>query len=292
MKTHLDCVPCFFRQALHAARLATEDEEKQKAVLLEVARELLDFDFNATPVEMGRKIHKFIRKITDNRDPYAEIKRYYNELARKMLPALKEIVQKSDDKLEKAIRIAVAGNIIDLGALTEFNIDDSLNHALNFDFAIFDYELFRERLETTDDVLYIGDNAGEICFDKVLVDVLTSMGKNVRFVVRGQPIINDVTIEDAIFCGIDRNAEIVDSGSDAPGTILKYCRAEFVELFRQSRLIIAKGMGNYETLSGEPYPIFFILKAKCPVVAKELGVNVGDIVLEASKWLRRHEVDH
>lgn len=289
MKTYLDCIPCFFRQALHAARLATDDPVKQREVLNRVAIEVPRFPLDATPVEMGRIIHRTIKEVTGNPDPYADIKRHYNELALRMLPQLRRIVSESRNKLETALRIAVAGNIIDLGALTEFNIEESLEHALSFDFAIFDFDPFLSLLERTDRILYIGDNAGEICFDLVLVEILSEMGKKVQFAVRGVPIINDVTVEDARFCGMDRIAEIVDSGSDAPGTILKYCKPEFVELFRNSKLIIAKGMGNYETLSDEEAPIFFLLKAKCPVVAGELGVKVGDIVFEASKWLRKND---
>ncbi len=286
MKTHLECIPCFFRQALYAARLATDDEEKQKAILLKVARELQNFSFDSTPIEMGRIIHRYIKEITGNVDPYRKLKMEYNELALNMLPQLREIVNEADDKLERALRVAVAGNIIDFGALTEFNLEDSIHHALNFDFAIFDYELFKEKLSETDTVIYIGDNAGEICFDRVLIEVLNSMGKRVKFAVRGIPIINDVTVEDAEHCGIHEVADVINSGSDAPGTILKYCNDEFVREFFNSNLIIAKGMGNYETLSDEKAPIFFLLKAKCPVVARELGVSVGDIVLEAARWLR------
>ncbi len=286
MKTYLDCIPCFFRQALHAARLATDDPVKQRKVLDRVAIEVPRFPLDATPVEMGRVIHRYIKEVTGNPDPYRELKHHYNQIGMKMLPELRAEVASASDKMEKALRIAVAGNIIDLGALTDFNIEESIHHALNFDFAIFDYELFKKLLDETDTVLYIGDNAGEICFDRVLIEVLVEMGKVVQFAVRGEPIINDATVEDARFCGLDEICEVVDSGSDAPGIILKYCRPEFVELFRKSKLIIAKGMGNYETLSDEEAPIFFLLKAKCPVVAGELGVAVGDIVLEASRWLK------
>ena len=105
------------------------------------------------------------------------------------------------------------------------------------------------------------------------------IGKQVIYVVRGKPIINDALIEDAIFCGINKLAKVISSGSDAPGTILKYCSPEFMELYQEAELIISKGQGNYESLSEEDKSIFFLFKAKCPVIAEDVGCDVGDMVL-------------
>ena len=280
MKTYLDCFPCFMRQALFAARISTNDVRLQREVLNRVAEELTRFPLDATPVEMGEKIHAIVKEITGNKDPYKEEKRKYNEIAMNMLPRLREIVSKSSDRLLSAIRIAIAGNIIDFGSLTDFNIEDSLEHALSVDFAIFDYDEFRSLLNTAHEVMYIGDNAGEICFDRVLVEELNRMGKKVYFITREEPVINDITLEDARFCKLHEIAEVMSSGSTAPGTIIKHTKKEFRDLFNSVPMIIAKGQGNYETLSGEKRPIFFLLKVKCPVVARDIGANNMDIVLK------------
>ncbi|HEC92753.1 MAG TPA: DUF89 family protein, partial [Candidatus Atribacteria bacterium] len=128
--------------------------------------------------------------------------------------------------------------------------------------------------------IYLADNAGEVVFDRLLIEELVEeLGKEVIYVVRGKPIINDALIEDALFCGINKVAKITSSGSDAPGTILQHCSLEFIKLYQDADLIISKGQGNYESLSEEDRPIFFLFKAKCPVIARDVGCNVGDMVL-------------
>ncbi len=280
MKTYLDCFPCFMRQALFAARISTDDVKLQRKVLDRVAEELKKFPLDATPVEMGERIHGIVKKVTGNIDPYREEKRKYNELGMKMLPELRKLVNEADDPLLMAIRIAIAGNIIDFGSLSEFDVGESLKQALSQDFAIFDYEKFKEVLEDAKEIMYIGDNAGEICFDRVLVEVLNNMKKKVYFITREEPVINDITIDDAEFCGLSEVANVMSSGSTAPGTIIKHTTSEFRQLFYEVPMIIAKGQGNYETLSDEKRPIFFLLKVKCPVVAKDIGAKNMDIVLK------------
>ncbi len=268
------------RQALFAAKISTDDVMLQRKVLNRVAEELTRFPLDATPVEMGEKIHAIVKEITGNKDPYKDEKRKYNEIAINMLPRLREIVNESSDRLLSAIRIAIAGNIIDFGSLTDFNIENSLEHALNVDFAIFDYDEFRSLLNSAREVMYIGDNAGEVCFDRVLVEELNRMGKKVYFITREEPVINDITLEDAYFCRLHEIAKVMSSGSTAPGTIIKHTNKEFKDLFYRVPMIISKGQGNYETLSNEKRPIFFLLKVKCSVVARDIGAGKMDIVLK------------
>jgi uncharacterized protein with ATP-grasp and redox domains len=151
---------------------------------------------------------------------------------------------------------------------------------LHQEFAVFDYELFKQELNKAKEILYIGDNAGEAVFDKILIKEL---GKPVTFVVREIPVINDITFKEAKQIGIDKIAKIISSGSTAPGTILKSCNDDFLEKFENADMIISKGQGNYEGLSGIKKPIFFLLKAKCPVIAKNIGVKENDIILKGKK---------
>lgn len=278
MKTYLDCFPCFLKQALRAGRIATDDEKKIKKVLDEVGMMLKEIPLESTPPESGRLIYHKVAEITGNLDPYKEIKRQSTQNALSLYPFLKEQVEKSKDRLLAAIRIAIAGNVIDFGANWDFDVEEETKEALNRDFAICDYDRFKCRLNEAHEVLYIGDNAGECVFDRILIE---EMKKPVIFVVRGVPIINDATYEDAVEAGIDQVATIVSSGTDAPGTILKICSEEFREIYYKSNFIISKGQGNYETLSNERSPIFFLLKTKCRVIADDIGVAKGDIILKA-----------
>jgi len=257
--------------------MATNDERKIKELLDEVGMMLKDIPLESTPPETGRLIQRKIREIIGNSDPYKDIKRENTRESLRLYPHLKREVEKSNDRLLTAIRIAIAGNVIDMGPNKSFNIEEDLDEILRRDFAICDYDRFKQRLVKTDDILYIGDNAGESVFDRVLIE---EMGKSVTYVVRGIPVINDVTYQDAIEAGLDKVATILSSGTDAAGTVLETCSVEFREIYSNSRFIISKGQGNYEALSEEKHPIFFLLKAKCRVIADDIGVNEDDIILK------------
>jgi uncharacterized protein with ATP-grasp and redox domains len=266
-------------QALRAGRIATHDEKKIKKLLDEVGKMLSSIPLESTPPESGRVIYQKVSEITGIPDPYKEIKKESTEKALTLYPSLKNEIEKEKDRLLTAIRIAIAGNVIDFGANSNFNLEQEIDQILRKDFAICDYEKFKAQLNESNEILYIGDNAGECVFDRVLIE---EMKKPVTYVVRDVPIINDATYEDAIQAGIDKVATIISSGTDAPGTILGTCNAEFKKIYSNSKFIISKGQGNYEALSNERGPIFFLLKLKCHVIANDIGVDMGDIVLKNS----------
>ncbi|MCD4796067.1 MAG: ARMT1-like domain-containing protein, partial [Candidatus Cloacimonetes bacterium] len=264
MKTYLDCLPCFMNQALRAGRIATKDEHKIKQLLDEVGTLIQEIPMENTPPETGALIYKKVSEITGNYDPYKKIKTKNIEHALHLYPNLKQKVKESEDSLLTAIRLAVAGNVIDLGIDKEFDIVKDVEIILHQEFSVFDYELFKRELNKAKEILYIGDNSGEAVFDKILIEEL---GKPVTFVVREIPVINDVTFKEAKQIGIDKIAKVISSGTTAPGTILKNCNDDFLEKFKDADMIISKGQGNYEGLSGIDRSIFFLLKAKCPVIA-------------------------
>ena len=277
MRTYLDCIPCFFNQALRAGRIATGDETKLKKLLDEIGTMLSDIPLESTPPETGMLIYKKVREITGEFDPYKELKRESTEKALALYDSLKHKVEKSNDRLLTAIRIAIAGNVIDFGVNRNFDIEEEIDMVLKQDFAIFDYDKFKHYSDKTNEILYIGDNAGESVFDRILIE---EMKKPTIYVVRAMPVINDVTYEDAVQAGIDKVASILSSGTSAPGTVLETCNAKFKEIYKKSEFVISKGQGNYEGLSDENHPVFFLLKAKCRVIANDIGVNEGDIVLK------------
>lgn len=279
MRTYLDCIPCFFKQALKAAKIAGADKNTQKKVLDELSKLIPKLSLGATPPEMGRIVYQLVGNLTKNNDPFKEIKKNSNEFALNLYPELKKKIARSEDRILTAIRLAIAGNVIDYGAPNPFDIEEEIENCLKKDFAIFDYPEFKQALDNAKSVLYLGDNAGEIVFDKILIEELK---KETIYAVRDKPIINDVLIEDAYDCGIDKVAKIISNGSDAPGTILNLCSPEFLEVYNKAPLIISKGQGNFETLSEAKKPIFFLIKVKCPVIAKDLGCKVNDIILKSN----------
>ncbi len=267
--------------------MATSDMGVQRDVLREASALLASLPAEATPIEMGMRIHEVIRQRTGSLDPYRRVKRESNRHALSLYPRLKEYVAGSDDPLRAAVTLAAIGNVIDFGANPHFDLERSLEEGMNKGLAGSEFPLLARRLGEVGHVLYIGDNAGEIVLDKLLVERMSSLGIKVTFVVREAPILNDATLEDAREVGMDRVAEVVSSGVVGPGTLLRHTTPEFLDLFNRAEFVLAKGQGNYEGLSDEPRPVFFLLMAKCPVVARDLGVEVGDLVLRSPEMNRR-----
>ena len=280
MKIYLDCIPCFVRQALDSARLATDDEQIHEKVVREVLRLVADLDMSQNPPAIGQKIHRLIRSIVGSDDPYYKVKKQFNSLALKLYHDLRNQIISSKDPLETAIRLAIAGNIIDFGvksSLSELEVRNTVNDSLTANLDPEQIQKFKDAVSQAEEILYLADNAGEIVFDHLLIEQLPI--DKITVVVKGSPVINDATIEDANVVGLDRIVEVIDNGSDGPGTILQTCSQVFLDRFEKADLIIAKGQGNYETLSGIDKNIFFLLKVKCPVIAKDIGYSVGEMIL-------------
>ncbi|MFW6123638.1 MAG: damage-control phosphatase ARMT1 family protein [Acidobacteriota bacterium] len=285
MKAYLDCYPCFFIQTLRTMRLITSDEKEIWRVLKEVSSFLPQLSFDSTPPEIGREVYRIISEITGIKDPYQEIKKACTQKALDFYPEVKEKVRKADNPLMTALRAAIAGNIIDFGANREFDIEKDLEKIFTQDFAINHFHEFNKMIQTSNRIVYLADNAGETVFDRILIE---EIDVPVIYAVRDKPVINDAVKEDAVDAGLDRIAEIMSSGSDAPGTVLNYCSKEFIDILDKAPMIISKGQGNYEALSELQKPIFFLLKAKCPVIAGDIGVPEGSIILMESSIYSNH----
>ncbi|MBN1257591.1 MAG: DUF89 family protein [Planctomycetes bacterium] len=280
MKTFLDCVPCFLRQTLAASRMATDNLETQEKILREVLTMAAGLSFSRTPVHMGRDIHRVIKKFSGNADPYWAAKQHFNDEVLKLYPELKQKVKASDHPFATAVRLAIAGNIIDLGikmTKDDINLQETIADTLAQPFAINRLAELENAIKTARSIMYLGDNAGEIVFDRILIEELPR--DKIIFAVKSLPIINDATLEDAREVGLTEIVKVIENGSDAPGTILEDCTEEFQKLFAQADLVIAKGQGNYETLNDvKRANVFFLLKAKCPVLARDLGCEIGSII--------------
>jgi hypothetical protein len=275
MKIYYDCIPCFIRQALDAVRFATADLDIQASVLQKVLAAAGKMDLKQSPPQMGRFIHRLVRELSGNKDPYKSVKTESNQYALNLYPSLKKQVENAVNPMETAIRLAIAGNIIDFGisgAISRDVIDDTITRSLS-EFHYGNMDFFLQKSVSAGSILYIGDNAGEIVFDRLLVEQLS--GAVNTYAVRGGPVINDATFEDAEESGMTDIVDVIDNGSDAPGTILADCSGFFQQAFENADLVIAKGQGNYETLSDTDKPIVFLLRAKCPVIARHIGCEMG-----------------
>ncbi len=288
MRVYLDCFPCFLRQTLAAARFVTDDEATHAQVVDQVLGLLRGTNARQTPPAIGQQIHRLIRQTTGNPDPYRQKKQSSNRLALRLYPQLKDEIRGSATPLETAVRLAIAGNVIDFGichSLDAVALPEAIENALADEWNADLLDEFAQAVNDARDILFIGDNAGEIVFDRLLIEELPH--EKMTYVVKGSPVINDATREDAEVAGLTNLVEIIDNGSDAPGTILDDCSVEFRRRFEQSDLIVAKGQANYESLSGIEKDMFFVLKAKCPVLAADLGCDIAQMILRRSHMTGR-----
>ncbi|MEA1996173.1 MAG: ARMT1-like domain-containing protein, partial [Gemmatimonadota bacterium] len=268
MKTYLDCLPCFIRQSLEAARLVSDDPEFHEKILRRALAMSSEMDYTQPPPSMARDIHRFIRKLSGVNDPYHMDKASSNDFILSLLPGFQAEVHESGDPFETALRFAVAGNVIDFGVkadLTKSEILSTLDQARTAELDRDTIECFKKSLMDARSVLYIGDNAGEVVFDCLFIETIQEVlgPVNLTFVVRGAPVLNDITMDDALQVGIDKTAtRVISNGCDTPGTLLTDCSEEFLEYLEKADVVISKGQGNYETLSELTQETYFLLKAK------------------------------
>jgi uncharacterized protein with ATP-grasp and redox domains len=210
------------------------------------------------------------------------LKREYNQVVKELYPGMKRKVGGCSDKFACAIRLAIAGNIIDFGPSHHFELMKTIDQVLNKKPAIDDTPSLKEDMGKASLILYLGDNTGETFFDRLLIEQMPR--GNIYYAVRGAPVINDATSEDAYYAELDKVARIISNGSDAPGTILEDCSDEFRNIFDRADLVIAKGHGNYESLNEvEGKKIYFLLMVKCKIIGRDLGCQVGDFVVKRSE---------
>ncbi len=279
MRTYLECIPCIVEQSIKIARETTQDDKKQEELLQKVLQALSSISYGHPPPYLGREAHRVIRRVLSNQDPFLKLKKEFNRAVGELYPALNEKVNASSDKFACAVRLAIAGNVIDFGPQHHFELMKTIDEVLRKNPAVDDTEALKQDLQRASMILYVGDNAGETFFDKILIRQMPPA--EIYYAVRGSAVINDVTSEDAYYAGLDQVAKIVSNGSDAPGTILEDCSGEFRKLFEQADVVIAKGHGNYETLNEvRDKKLYFLLMVKCRIIARDLGCAVGDFVIK------------
>ena len=279
MKTSLDCIPCLIRQTIDAVRRLSPESDFHLRITREILQWASTIDLQRSPPALAQQIHRYLREATASADPYGPLKAFHNQLAWRLLPQLEAAVSEASDPLAMATRLAIAGNVIDMGARTDVSENDvreAIGNALAEPFNG-DIDDFRQALTKARSILYLADNAGEIVFDRLLLAQLS--GHRVTVAVRGAPVLNDATLQDARAARLDEMAALIDNGSDAPGTLLADCCPAFREQYRRTDLIIAKGQGNFESLSDTDQRVFFLFKIKCAVIADHVGQPQGTHIL-------------
>jgi damage-control phosphatase, subfamily I len=277
MKAQHACIPCSLKQVERVARLVGCSPEENSQLQEEMLAQLDGIDMDISPAEIAFRVYHQLSEATGIVDPYREVKQQSTRQALSYYDFLKAQVLAARDPLAMAIKVAAAGNMIDFASNPDYDLQRDLVPALQEPFGIFDYQTFRSHLDQAEEVLMIGDNAGETVFDRVLIETLD---KPVVYAVRGEPIINDAVLRDAQEAGLHEVASLVSSGTGCPGAVLPTCTPEFRELFDQAEMVISKGQGNYEALSDQTRSIFFVLKVKCELAADHVGSPLGSLVLK------------
>ena len=288
MKLEPECIGCLLDQILRAFKLLKPDISREIIIAAQkrFMKHLINVDLNKNPAPiLGKIAYTIVAEVLGEKDPYYSLKERYNHLALQYYEEVNYIVENSKDPLFKAILIAAFGNTIDFGSQHDINFTSDINNLEIKNFTINDYKKFKESIEKTDHLLILGDNCGEIVFDKLLIITIKKYFPDLKIVysVRGAPIINDATIEDAKFVGITELVQVVES-SHTPGVDIATSPKDFKKhFFKEKGVILSKGQGNFESLYGMEIPekdVYYLLKAKCNLMERIFGVKIGDLIFK------------
>jgi uncharacterized protein with ATP-grasp and redox domains len=275
------------QQARSLGRLLAADAASQRRLCDAAGHFMSTVNTDLSPPENALVLYARFADILGTEDPFAQVKQENNHFALALREEIREQIKAAADPLKAAVRFAIGANIIDYAAQHVFDAAQTMQNCLKQAFVIDDFALLEQALQAAKNVLYLCDNCGEIVFDALLIEQLHQRGCQVTAAVRGGAIINDATLEDAEFCGLTALCSVISSGLACPGSPLALCSEAFRAAFQAADLIISKGMGNFETLSEEQAPIFFLFTVKCSQVAQYLSQRQG---VEAKKMKARGEM--
>lgn len=286
MRIHDKCLPCVINQVIKVSDITGVVNKEE--LLREVFTYLSKMDFETTTPEIIGEIFGMIKKHTNNPDPYKETRNYYNTMFLKLLPEFESDIEQAENSFQQAVRYAIVGNIIDFNPIHNILLDDIFDYFEKMDkleLAIDDSKKLMEDILNSKILLYLGDNCGEICLDKILLKKIKELNPNVKilFGVRGKPVVNDSIAEDAYAVGIDEYAEVIDNGDGSLGTVLNRTSPKFKEIYKKADIVIAKGQANYECLSEENKNIYFLLMTKCDVIADDIGAPEKKMICMKNK---------
>ncbi|MCD7781154.1 MAG: ARMT1-like domain-containing protein [Methanosphaera sp.] len=283
MKINYECAACMQRQSREAIEYAVSSDDERMDITIEVISYLEKyFKKNTRSNKLGTDLHHMIMDKTGNHDPYKILREEGNKVALKLIPLVEDLLAK-DDSLENYVKVAVAGNLIDFGALeATTDIEELIRSKITQDLTVNDVDKLEKSLRNSENILYLADNGGEIVFDKQLIKkIKEDYDVNIILALKESPILNDALVSDAKDLGIDDYATLISTGASSVGVVEEYVSDELISLMDSCDFIISKGMGNYEGLSEMKLnrPIYYMLTTKCSVISKEIGIDEGSTVL-------------
>ncbi|NJE00040.1 DUF89 domain-containing protein [Thermococcus sp. LS1] len=278
MKIHYECIACAVNQAQKIVEMSTPDLKKRREAMIFFARRIGKFfDESSVPATDGGRLFLELYRFLGDDDPFRDYKRRSTELAAKVAADIGEV-----GDFGRALKLAIAGNVIDFAVgYDPEKIEEDILRMAEEELYVDESDVLFEELRRAKSLLYLVDNCGEIYFDKLLLGLIRKLfpGLNIYVAAKEGPIINDATVEDLREAGFEELAHVVSTGSRLPGAPMEYASKEFKEIFRKADVIIAKGQANFETLSDlKDSRIFFLLKAKCRPISRELNVPQGSLV--------------
>ncbi len=280
MKVQYECIPCILRQAIEAARQVTDDEQIIDEIIDNYSDMIPDIrESNPTPLVVSQ-IQRMIKDKTNTKDPYRSLKEKNIKMAMDIYEDLRDLVDNDKDPLKRALLLSATGNVIDAGISVKIKVEESILNTMERGFSIDDYQTFKDKLNNCSTLLIIGDNAGEAVLDKLLLKELNKYDIDLIYAVREEPVLNDITKKEAKLIGLDKYAEVITSGCTAPGMLIEQANDKFLDVYNKADIVLSKGQGNLEGLSEEDRPIFFLLKAKCDLIADFLEVELNDLVFK------------
>lgn len=279
MKINDQCLPCLVNQVIKIAHITNVTDKE--LLYKKVFAYLSEIDFSKTNPEIIGETFQLIKKQIDNEDPYYDIRRYYNQLFLQQINTLEQKINQSSDPLSETIKYAITANIIDFSPIhQDIDIQKWFNHIDNITLTINHIDYLKKDIQSSQSLLYLGDNCGEICLDLLLIKRIKAINPNLHiyFGVRGTPVVNDSIEEDAYLVGIDKYATVISNGDQSLGTILPRTTEAFQQIYENADVIIAKGQANYESLSEENKNIYFMLVVKCHVISQYIGIPEKSII--------------
>ncbi|MBD3790340.1 MAG: DUF89 family protein [Campylobacterales bacterium] len=268
-----DCIVCLMNQTLKVTKLLKLDDITGKKVLDEAARILIGHDMSCTPPQIAKEIYQTLSDLTGLADPVLDAKIVATQEALKIDTTFVKT-------MKEAIKLSIIGNVIDFGAQNQFDLQEMIKQQFHQDFAIDDFDLFEEELSKAKELVIIGDNVGEHIFDKLMIEMIKKhYDLAVYYFVRGKPIINDITVDEADI--LKPFATIIDTGVETPGYDITLSNETAQAIFERADIILSKGMGNFESLYGSvERPIYFLFVVKCNVVAEAIGQDVKSMIFK------------
>jgi len=282
MKLNFNCLPCLVNQVVRVANMTQADNKE--LLFKKVFTRLGELDFTESNSEIVGITFDILREHLGNDDPYMQTRAYYNKLFLDMMDSFAHRIECASNPFEQSVKFAIIGNIIDFNPIHNKSLDDIMKFfESSEDSALTINHISKMNLDIANSktLLYLGDNCGEICLDKLLIRQIKACNPDIDifFGVRGKPVVNDAIETDAYFVGMDEYAKIINNGDDSLGTVIHRISPEFKKVYNEADIIISKGQANYESLSEEYHKnIYFLLVAKCDIIAKDIGVPLQSLI--------------